>query len=819
MQAECGKTDRKIILSDMAERWGEGFPLGNGQMGGMVLAEGSKSQIFLSENTFFSGEKSKDNNQPSAEKAFYKMRRLAEEEKYDMVQEAAGEFIGVRKNYGTNLPVGKLLIDYGGVTEENGTKRKDNSHTYIDGSPVSAGRYGKQLKSVFKRQLDIFNGIAACFRQTGQNTIKEEVFISHPNHVMAVCIRCNKEQIIKISFQSENQYGRVAYKDSFIEFFCHAYEKIHCDNLCGSTLAGVGRLLTDGICGVLEDGIYIHDAGQVLLYMSMTTDFKRNFVREEIKENILYREVKEHIEACVNAGYECIKKKHTADIGSYMNRMRFRLYSKNPMVQKTAQLFQYGRYLLLSSSRKDSRLPAHLQGVWNDNVACRIGWTCDMHLDINTQMNYWMAEAAALPEMSEPLFKWIREDLAAAGRETARISYGLKGWAAELVSNAWGYAAPYWSSSLAPCPTGGVWTLMQLWEHYLYSQDKTFLKKEAFPLIQSAAEFFNSYLFLDKKTPGYYTCGPSISPENSFLYKGENCQISNGCTYELIMIRELFCVYLAACKILNCEKEELYRKTEEKLKFLLPYSIKEDGTLAEWHHDYPPADSQHRHTSHLLGVYPFSQITPEKDPALTEAVKKTLSKKLTPPDNWEDTGWARSLLILYEARLGDGEKAYDHISSMLTGLMEPNGLIYHPPTRGAAAFDHVYELDGNTGLTAGIAEMLLQSQTGVLKLLPALPKAWDKGKIIGLRARGNIRIDLSWEEGKLCLAVLSAKERQKCPVSCQGITRMIFLIPGIPYLFRPRDRDFTGEKKLQERKQKRNIHRKRRKKLGQQKRI
>jgi alpha-L-fucosidase 2 len=406
-----------------------------------------------------------------------------------------------------------------------------------------------------------------------------------------------------------------------------------------------------------------------------------------------------------------------------------------------------------------------------------------MHLDINTQMNYWPSLVTGLSETDEPLFHWIKEDLSKAGTVTAKESYGLDGWVGELVSNAWGYAAPYWASPIAPCPTGGVWVMMQMWEYYLYCEDLEFLKEYAFPLMESAVKFFDAYLFLEKDSQ-YYTCGPSISPENSFIYKGSSYQISNGCTYEILMIRELFSIYIRACVILNKPSTNLQHNIHAKLERLMPYRIKPDGTIAEWNHNLDVADTQHRHTSHLLGLFPFAQITPEETPDLCEAAKKTLQQKLIPMENWEDTGWARSMLMLYEARLRDGEKAYQHIKSMLNNLLEPNDMIYHPPTRGAGAFDHVYELDGNTGLTSCIAEMLLQSHKGIIHLLPALPKEWETGRISGLKARGNITVEIAWEKGKMQYAKLVSKQDKKVTVAYAEQRFMLELKQNTPYILR-----------------------------------
>lgn len=735
-----------------ATRWGEAFPIGNGHMGAMVYSSLPKNKIELSENTFFSGEKSDCNNQSGANEAFYKMRELAIKGEYDKVQKEAEAFIGIRNNYGTNLPVGQLLVDYGIQPDEI---------------------------SEYERSLDLRSGmVTSSFKKDGF-LYQEETFLSHPDQILMEHIKLSGKDKIRISFTPSNVYGDVRYEKTALYFTCHAYETLHCDKLCGAMAVGYAEIITDGSCSADTDGIIIHGARNIKLYLRLLTDFKRTLAREEKQ---MLKEAISHVKDCMGKEYSKLKLRHKRDVVKYMDRVSFQLEGTDEYASQIPLLFQYGRYLLLSSSRADSKLPAHLQGIWNDNVACRIGWTCDMHLDINTQMNYWPCEAVHLSETTQPLFRWIKDDLVPSGAIAAKKSYGLSGWVGELVSNAWGFAAPYWASPIAPCPTGGIWVMMQMWEHFLYSRDFKFLKGELLPLLESAVKFFDDYLFLDEST-GYYTCGPSISPENSFLYKEKAYQISNGCTYEILMIRELFLVYQESCNLIGI-KEELYSRICEKLPQLLPYRITSRGTIAEWSHELEEVDPQHRHTSHLLGLYPFSQINPEDTPQLCEAAKKTLQAKLSPIENWEDTGWARSMLMLYEARLLNGDEAYGHMKSMLQNLLEPNYMVYHPPTRGAGAFDHVYELDGNTGLTTGITEVLLQSQKGVIRLLPALPQQWKTGEIRGLRARGNITVDMKWKQGKLIYARLTSKKNMECTVEYLGERWKFDLKKGLPHLMK-----------------------------------
>lgn len=729
----------RLVYDHPAKRWGEALPLGNGQIGAMYYGGWNNTCIGLTENTFYSGS-SDENNQPGADRAFARMREAASKGKYDLVHEEAEAFIGVRKNYGTNLPVGNLLIEYK--------------------KPL----FGEREPEGYRQGLDISLGMAWSERRMGK--VREEIRISHPAKVLFLTIDSEEKQEFQIVFQPYHGQGDCCEEEGGCSFWADALETMHCDEEVGVHLEGFFQVESDGVVAWKGGGINVCGGTRTEVYLAMETDFDQ----EEIPVAEWKEKARQRVLEAAGKGREILIREHEEDMRNLTEGMSLELEGTDEVSKKIPFMFQYGRYLLFSASREDSRLPAHLQGIWNDDVACRIGWTCDMHLDINTQMNYWPSENTGLSESTAPLFRWIREKLVKKGRENARISYGRSGWAAELVSNAWGFAAPYWASPIAPCPTGGVWILTHLWEHYLYTEEEDFLRKEAFPVIEEAVDFFREYVFEEES--GVYGCGPSISPENSFLYKGKSYQISNSCTYEILMIRELFEIYEKAAAVLGIDNEKV-EQIKKLQKGLRPYRILENGALAEWAHDLPEADRQHRHTSHLLGLFPFAQITPEETPALSEAARCSMERKLNPPENWEDTGWARSMLMLYEARLQNGEKAYEHIKSMMEKLLEPNQMVYHPPTRGAGAFDHVYELDGNTGLTSCIAEMLVQSHNGILRLLPALPKEWEKGEIRNFHARGNITVSLKWSESRLKEAVLTSAKPKRISVMYQGVIREV----------------------------------------------
>lgn len=739
----------KIIRETSGGRFGEAFAIGNGHLGAMIFGRTNTDRIDLSENTFFSGNPSiEEDNQPGAAKAFYQIREQIGTGDYEGALRSSKAFYGRRNNYGTNLPVGSILVRINEPREEVAN---------------------------YVRSLNLETGIASASWSAADKKIQTSAFASHGKNVLCYCVEMeHKDLNLLISYESPREGEDVTYHTKGLSFVCRALETLHSDGTTGVLLCGEASIQTDGCINHSSQGVEVTEATFMRLYLAMETDFDEDISGDlDGFQRIREKAVRRLVEA-QKVSPDKLRMEHEEDMRSLFQRSTLEMEGEEELVKLIPLMYQMGRYLLYSSSRSDSKLPAHLQGIWNDNVACRIGWTCDMHLDINTQMNYWPAEVTNLSEVTGSLFSWIKDRLAPAGRITAKTSYGLPGWVGELVANAWGYAAPYWASPLSPCPTGGVWVLTHMWEHYQFTGNKEFLSQEAMPLIEDAVRFFLAYVYEDEKT-GYITCGPSISPENSFLVNGKAYQISTGCTYEILMIRELLDIYHQACNILGRENQLLEQAVEVRSK-LLPYRMLEDGSIAEYAHDYPVADSQHRHTSHLLGLYPFAQIKPE-DEALALAAETTISQKLSPEENWEDTGWARSMLMLYEARLGHPNQAWYHITRMLEHLLEPNGFIIHPPTRGAGAFDNVYELDGNTGLTSCIAEMLIQSHNGGIHILPCLPAQWKKGKVKGLRARGGITVDIQWGEGKSQIW-LTADETIKCTLRLGTVEEQLVLKSG-----------------------------------------
>ena len=740
----------KFIEERPASRFGEAYPVGDGWMGAVVYGSFPVERITVTEHTFFSGKQSDDNYQPEAPQVFQKMRELLEKGKYQEAHEEAEKFHGIRNSYGTHLPAGNLEICL-----------EDKCNRKLSWKEISA----------YERSLDIEQGIASVFARIKGCAIRMESFASHPDHVLIWHLESEEVLNVAVRWYPWNGHGSAESVKNGLDYSAKALEPIHCDETCGVKLSGRCRVQTDGLVHSSHGILHIRKAKEITLYLICETDY-----------TVWPRSLDDRMDEILQKSYETIRESHVEDVYSRISRVKLSLDREYGL--EVCRLFQYGRYLLLCSSREDSFLPAHLQGIWNDEVACRIGWTCDMHLDVNTQMNYWPSDVTNLPETLPPLLNWL-EKLACEGKRNAKRSYGLNGWCVELVSNAWCYAAPYWSASLSPYPTGGIWLLSQFWEYCKYFEDLE-IEKRVFTLTQEAVRFFVGYVF--ETEDGSLSTGPSISPENSFLYEGDSYQISNGCTYEYTLIRELFRNYIRMSQRWEYETDKELLKQTEDLVFRIPEPrIMQDGTIAEWSHDFPASDSQHRHISHLIGLFPFAQITPLDTPVLAAAAKKTIERKLTPYEQWEDTGWARSMLLLYSARLQEAEQAWFHLRSMIKELQEPNGMIYHPSTRGTMFgddFDHVYELDGNTGLTSGVAEMLLQSHGGIIYLLPAVPSEWSGGYVNGLRARGGILVDIRWQDNQITEYVLYSEKTQKCQVRFGECFQEVLLSAGQPYCWK-----------------------------------
>jgi len=736
-------SDLKLWYRQSADRWLEALPIGNGRIGAMVYGDAAHERIALNEVTLWSGRPSDQHENPNAGPKLPEIRQLLFEGKYAEAKQSIQEnVLGSQRNFGTNLPLGDLYIDM------------EAAH------PIQN----------YRRELDLANAVSSVIYTSGNIGFSREYLASNVDQVVAV--RITAETAGKISFQLrfDSDLGdcRVqADPTGRLGISGHAYENTHSDGHSGVAFDAIVQVLQEGgSVSASEDMVTVVSADAVTILIAVNTDYLGGDPAAASLRQIA---------AAVSKGYGRLCEDHVDDYQSLFSRAHIALGASDQnelptderqqeLIQGSddpafaALLFQYGRYLTIAGSRANSPLPLHLQGIWNDNIACKMSWTCDYHLDINTQQSYWAANVGNLSECSMPLFSLI-DSLRAPGRRTARNMYGCGGWVCHVYTNAWGFTAPGNGLGWGVHDVGGAWIASHLWDHYTFTMDETFLAETAYPILKEAAQFFLESM-VEHPEQGYLMTGPAVSPENWFIAPdGAHMSESMMPVHDRVMVHEIFTQSIKASQILGIDAA--YRaQLQTALKKLPPLTIGKHGQIQEWHKDYEEAVPNHRHTSHLCALYPFSQITPRAHPELAAAARVSIEDKMDRPD-FEDVEWSRANAINYYARLRDGERARESVQLMLTKLCDKN-LMSMSLSGIAGAGENIYSFDGNPATTAGIAEMLLQSIDGILDLLPALPRAWSTGEVRGLRARGGFTVDIAWDEMHMTQAVVRADKDTPC---------------------------------------------------------